>query len=174
MWTSKLPEVAVIGYSNCGKSSTINALCGAKRADDDHRTSFAAVSARVSFVDLDWLRPMSRIFADDDCCDLQAGWTTGIKWIELESKTRGVFSLVDMPGYGDAVATKQQRDSWVSENSHVVMENIDSFCFALFKGERRNTIFQEQPQTTTVRCIAGCLPWRCQAGQSYSSSPKPF
>ena len=45
----------------------------------------------------------------------QAGWTTGIKWIKLESVTRGTFCLVDMPGYGDAVATERERFAWVSE-----------------------------------------------------------
>lgn len=43
----------------------------------------------------------------------KAGWTTGIKWIELESETRGPFCLVDMPGYGDAVATDKERTAWV-------------------------------------------------------------
>lgn len=45
---SNLPEVAVVGYSNCGKSSLVNALCGAEYPDNDAKFSFASVSARVS------------------------------------------------------------------------------------------------------------------------------
>ncbi len=98
-----LPEVAVFGHANCGKSAFINALSGAPA-----KTGLASVSTR-------------------------AGWTSGLGFYRLESldseaqraqaaveaagadgaasagrERGGGIMLVDTPGYGFAVGTPRQ------------------------------------------------------------------
>lgn len=76
-----LPEVAVAGHSNCGKSSLVNALAG---------LSPKGGPARVSD---------------------RAGWTDAVFFYQLGKKPP-VLTLADLPGYGHAVASGQQRRRW--------------------------------------------------------------
>lgn len=81
-----LPEVALVGQSNSGKSSLINAFLGSISGE-----GVAPVSAR-------------------------AGWTAYLSFFRLSAELHGEvaprFVLVDMPGYGDAVADKAMRRKW--------------------------------------------------------------
>lgn len=76
-----LPEVAMAGHSNCGKSSLVNALAGLapKRGP-----------ARVSD---------------------RAGWTDAVFFYQL-GKRPPLLTLADLPGYGHAVASVQQKRRW--------------------------------------------------------------
>ena len=80
---AEVPEVALVGRSNVGKSTLINALL--------NRTSkkIAHVSATP-------------------------GKTRSLNFyrVEADSPGRCVFSLVDLPGYGYAARSRDERDSW--------------------------------------------------------------
>ncbi|KAL1526873.1 hypothetical protein AB1Y20_015564 [Prymnesium parvum] len=79
-----LPEVAVCGASNAGKSSLLNALLSA-----DATVGPAAVCSRP-------------------------GWTRSIQLFKLY-ETRyedGLMCLADCPGYGTALASKEDRMQW--------------------------------------------------------------
>jgi GTP-binding protein len=82
------PEVALIGHSNCGKSALVNVLA-AKQA----KRGVAGVSD-------------------------MAGWTEAINFYKLQlwSKQGPRVMLVDMPGYGLAVASKYQTEKWKTAN----------------------------------------------------------
>ena len=70
-----IPEVAIVGRSNVGKSSLLNALLGDRAWD-----GVASVSARP-------------------------GWTANIQFFELsEQPGEPLMTLVDLPGYGPAPA----------------------------------------------------------------------
>lgn len=81
-----LPEVALVGQSNAGKSSLLNAFVGSISGE-----GVAPVSAR-------------------------AGWTAYLSFFRLHAELHGEtgprFVLVDMPGYGDAVAHTPMRARW--------------------------------------------------------------
>jgi GTP-binding protein len=83
---SDLPEVAVVGRSNAGKSALINALCGA-----DAQRGSASVSPR-------------------------AGHTASLNFFELREGPLAVdalMTLVDLPGYGPSVGrSKAMRLQW--------------------------------------------------------------
>lgn len=79
-----LPEVLMVGAANAGKSTLINALCGAAPA-----SSAAPASASD-----------------------RAGWTSGLEWIRVGAKPP-VLYIVDAPGYGShAVASPRERRDW--------------------------------------------------------------
>lgn len=81
------PEIAFIGRSNVGKSSLINSLCGQRR-----------------------LALVSR----------EPGKTRTINYFSIQSRRlneageeeRQDWYLVDLPGYGFAKATQQNKDAW--------------------------------------------------------------
>ncbi|KAJ1627430.1 P-loop containing nucleoside triphosphate hydrolase protein [Pavlovales sp. CCMP2436] len=81
-----LPEVAIVGQSNSGKSSLLNSFLGSLGGD-----GIAPVSSK-------------------------AGWTAYLSFFRLSAELRGSteprFVLVDMPGYGDAVADSAMRRRW--------------------------------------------------------------
>lgn len=81
-----LAEVALVGQSNSGKSSLLNSFLGSLSGD-----GIAPVSAR-------------------------AGWTAYLSFFrvsaELHGETLPRLVLVDMPGYGDAVADAAVRRRW--------------------------------------------------------------
>lgn len=81
-----LPEVGIIGQSNSGKSSLLNAMLGSVDG-----AGIAGVSSRP-------------------------GWTARLEFYRIsadyEGEYRPWFVLVDMPGYGSAVASKSTRQQW--------------------------------------------------------------
>ena len=94
-----LPEVAILGHSNSGKSALLNALCG-----EHARTGPAEVSPR-------------------------AGWTADLHFYRASLKPRGgpaptagttvlrpppphTMMLVDTPGYGFSVGSHAQLQAW--------------------------------------------------------------
>lgn len=83
---NELPEVALIGQSNCGKSSLLNAFIGSVTGE-----GLAPVSPR-------------------------AGWTAQLGFYALEAEyyeeTEPRLVLVDLPGYGPAVGDKGTRQRW--------------------------------------------------------------
>ncbi len=92
-----LPEVAVAGRSNCGKSSLINAITG--------RTALARTSSTPG-------RTQQLIFFR-------------LSWPELappQGPSVPEFLLVDLPGYGYARASKERQREW----GKLVTDYIDS------------------------------------------------
>lgn len=81
-----LSEVAIIGRSNVGKSSLINALCSRKSLARTSKTPGRTQS--LNFYNLTY----------ESVCN--------------ESIKRGVFRLVDFPGYGYAKVSAKMRNSW--------------------------------------------------------------
>ena len=83
---SKLPEVALVGRSNTGKSALLNALCGVKP-----KAGHASVSPR-------------------------AGHTSALNFYELRDGTladSAIMTLVDLPGYGPSVGrSESMRREW--------------------------------------------------------------
>ena len=80
--TPDLPEVAVIGRSNCGKSTLLNSLCG---------RGGAQVSSRP-------------------------GSTQELFFFRVGSP--GTICLVDLPGYGYAIAEEAKRMQWTEFGLH--------------------------------------------------------
>eukprot|EP00752_Nemacystus_decipiens_P009438 g8437.t1 len=78
----RLPEVALAGHTNCGKSTLVNALAGIHP-----RRGPASTSDR-------------------------AGWTDLVGFYQIGKKPP-VLTLVDLPGYGHAVATRHAIKGWL-------------------------------------------------------------
>ncbi|CAM9167220.1 unnamed protein product [Pylaiella littoralis] len=78
-----LPEVALVGRSNVGKSTLLNALVGLKRHPDRR----ASVSKTP-------------------------GETRTLDFFQLGKGKRAKMVLADMPGYGFAYAQEEQREDW--------------------------------------------------------------
>ncbi|MBR0257725.1 MAG: YihA family ribosome biogenesis GTP-binding protein [Synergistaceae bacterium] len=104
-----IPEIAVAGRSNVGKSSLINALLGAKLAKTGQTP----------------------------------GKTRSVNFYRAETPA-GTFRLVDLPGYGYAKRSKDERNEWqrlVSaymagrESLRLVMHLVD-FRHGLLKNDR--------------------------------------
>src|SRR5437588_4911741 len=84
--TDGLPEVALIGRSNVGKSSLINLL--AERKEMAKTSSTPGKTQSLNFYEFILTPSVAR------------------------SAGRGSFYLVDMPGYGYAKSSKENRIKW--------------------------------------------------------------
>ncbi|CAM9674857.1 unnamed protein product [Ascophyllum nodosum] len=78
-----LPEVAIVGRSNVGKSTLLNALVGLKK------------------------HPHARASVSDT-----PGETRSLDFFRLGTGKRAKLVLADMPGYGFAYAQQTQREDW--------------------------------------------------------------
>ncbi len=110
-----LPEVALLGHSNCGKSALLNALAGTHA-----RRGPAAVSARAGWTaDLGFYRTRpkvpTRALAPSAHAQDESGEGMAMPDAERQrARARGSLGLilVDTPGYGFAVGDKQQLLAW--------------------------------------------------------------
>lgn len=94
-----LPEVALCGCSNSGKSSLLNAMCGIKPAH-----GAASVSAK-------------------------AGWTRSLQLYQLsEASSEPLMGVVDCPGYGAADATATARQRWARAVRRYLRERQELVC----------------------------------------------
>jgi ribosome biogenesis GTP-binding protein YsxC/EngB len=102
---ASLPEVALVGRSNAGKSALLNALTGAKP-----HNGLASVNARP-------------------------GWTSTIQFFELREllpNAPPLVTLVDLPGYGPAQATESMRIRWARATRHYLRTREQlACCFVL-------------------------------------------
>ena len=96
-----LPEVALLGHANCGKSALLNAL----GAEPPKKSRLAAVHSR-------------------------AGWTSHLSFVRVvkagHDRGQGAVMLVDTPGYGFSVGVMQQLkhfraliDQYMQESRHL-------------------------------------------------------
>ncbi|KAL1512283.1 hypothetical protein AB1Y20_005545 [Prymnesium parvum] len=107
--SSRLPEVALLGHSNCGKSALLNALSGAPVRNG----GIAEVSARAGWTaELGFYRVQPYREAGQKAA-VAAGGVEEQSALErnLARKGGGVL-LVDTPGYGFAVGDKMQLRQW--------------------------------------------------------------
>ena len=112
---SKRPEIAIVGRSNAGKSSFINALTSARK-----------VIAKVSST---------------------PGKTTLLNFFHVGE----YYSLVDMPGYGFAARSGDQRRNWRPMVEEYLMRRDNLVGLLLIMDIRRNWSQDEQNMLDWVK-----------------------
>lgn len=102
-----LPEIALVGRSNVGKSSMINALLGMKKLARTSNTPGRTQTLNYYRV---WPEGKPKL---GDPQDPAGGDRFSLKGSALEAAKAGnAFYFVDMPGYGYAKVSTSQRRSW--------------------------------------------------------------
>ncbi|HYG59793.1 MAG TPA: GTP-binding protein [Symbiobacteriaceae bacterium] len=119
--TDNLPEIALVGRSNVGKSSMINSLV---RANKLARTSNTPGRTQTLNFYRIWPEGKPKVGdpADPDDKD-----RFSLKGTALEAaQSAHAFYFVDMPGYGYAKVSESQRQSWrkLIEHYLITRENL--------------------------------------------------
>lgn len=116
-----LPEIALVGRSNVGKSSMINSLLGTPKLA---RTS--STPGRTQTLNFYRIWPQGRPVLKEQAGDAASSrFTLTGRALEAAQQT-GAFYFVDMPGYGYAKVSESQRKAWqkLIENYLIARENL--------------------------------------------------
>lgn len=108
-----LPEVAIFGHSNCGKSALLNALSGVPvRKGAAEVDSRAGWTAELGFYSVRRPVPGGVAGARQEAARLASGRAE--LSAEMKQRTTRGLVLVDTPGYGFAVGSGNQLKEWSS------------------------------------------------------------
>jgi len=103
-----LPEIALVGRSNVGKSSLINSLLGMPKLARTSNTP-----GRTQTLNFYRIWPNGRPNFGDPKAPAGAGDRFTLRGAALDAaRSAGAFYFVDMPGYGFARVSESQRRAW--------------------------------------------------------------
>jgi GTP-binding protein len=109
-----MPEIAMVGRSNVGKSSLINALTSRKNLARTSNTP--GKTRRINYYQIDYLLP-TIVPAHEPCLPESVpspptGERVRVRGQANESPTPQSIYLVDLPGYGYAKVSKTEQQAW--------------------------------------------------------------
>lgn len=112
----ELPEIALVGRSNVGKSSMLNALTGSKKLARTSNTP-----GRTQTLNFYRIWPEGKPKFGDTAAPEGADRFT-LRGAALDAaRSAGAFYFVDMPGYGFARVSESQRQSWRKLIEHYLL-----------------------------------------------------
>eukprot|EP00953_Heterococcus_sp_UTEX-ZZ885_P016510 9282-Heterococcus_DN1.PRE.1 len=102
-----LPEIALAGHTNCGKSTLVNALAGIHPRQRYMCTEVNRFRVAIAAADA------TSALAPDGPAGIseRAGWTDYVSFYQIGRKPP-VLTLADLPGYGHAVANRAMQKEW--------------------------------------------------------------
>lgn len=112
-----MPEVALVGRSNVGKSSMINSLLGMPKLARTSNTP-----GRTQTLNFYRIWPNGRPNFGDPKAPAEAGDRFTLRGAALDAaRAAGAFYFVDMPGYGFARVSEGQKRSWRKLIEHYLL-----------------------------------------------------
>lgn len=120
--TDNLPEIALVGRSNVGKSSLINSLLGMNKLARTSNTPGRTQTLNFYRVWPEGKPKLGDPKAPDDTTDRFSLTGSALE----AAQQHGAFYFVDMPGYGYARVSESQKQAWRKLIEHYLLtrENL--------------------------------------------------